>query len=166
MSIAIMTKNAAEETTDLRQVLKTALEVAESNNDDVRATTLRLAMCAIRDRDLKRRRKDERNGCEHADIVEILETMAAQRSEAIKEYDKAGQLDLAEQEREELDILQEFLPKMAKAEELEAVAGDVVSQLEATCLKDLGRCVAELKAKFPGKVDTSQAKAAIKKHLL
>lgn len=166
MSIAIMTQNAAEESTDLRQVLKSALEAAEANNKEVRATTLRLAMCAIRDRDLKLRRKDERGGCERADIVGILETMAAQRAKAIDEYDKAGQLDLADQEREELEVINEFLPKMAKAEEIEAVAGAIVSDLEATCLKDLGRCVAELKSKFPGKVDTAQAKAAIKKHLL
>ena len=150
---------------NLRSALKNALNKAESEGSSVRAATLRLTLCAVRDRDIRAHQKDECKGCNEAEIVRIIRDMIDQRKLAIKEYEANGNLTLAEQEREELDVLMEFLPASLTPTELDRAAEQVVTDLEARCLKDLGRCVTELKARFPDRVESSNAKAAIRKLL-
>lgn len=150
----------------LKETLKAELLKAETENVELRAATLRLALCAVRDRDIKARKKDECRGCEETEINAILHHMIAQREAAADEYDAAGKIELAEQEREEIETLKEFIPKMLDDSEIKLAAEEVVEELEAGCLKDMGRCVSELKARFPDRIDSGAAKSAVKKLLL
>lgn len=154
------------EALSLREAIKVSLGKAEQSGNEVRAATLRLVQCAVRDRDLKARRKDERRCCDDAEITEVLQQMAEQRSVAAAEYDSAGRYDLAEQERDELEVLRDFLPKNLKPTELEEAAEEVVTELDAKGLKDIGRCVSEMKARYPNQVESAAAKAAVKKLLI
>lgn len=166
MSLALDQKVEDGSKMRLREVLKAELSNAEVGGQETRAATLRLVLCAVRDRDIKARKKDESRGCEEREINAILQHMIAQREAAAKDYDDAGKIELAEQEREEIETLLEFMPKALSCEEIENAAKDVVGELEAECLKDLGRCVSELKARYPDQIESAAAKSAVKKLLL
>ncbi len=148
---------------NLRESLKTELDAAEAAGEELRAATLRLVQCAVRDRDIKARRKDECLGCDETEILAILQSMAVQREAAADEYEAAGKIELAEQEREEAEILREFLPKTLEPSEILEAAEEVVAELDAKSLKDVGRCVTELKSRFPNQIESGAAKAAVKK---
>ena len=150
----------------LRCALKCALRAAEDTGNDLRAATLRLALCAVRDRDMKARRKDDSRGCEDREITDILHALVDQRESAAKEHDAAGRIDLAEKEREQVSVLQEFLPRCLDPDQMTAAAEQVVQELGARGLKDMGRCVSELKARYPDRIDSGAAKAAVKKLLI
>ncbi|ACT58810.1 GatB/YqeY domain-containing protein [Hirschia baltica] len=150
----------------LRETLKTELHKAETENLEQRAATLRLVLCAVRDRDIKARQKDECSVCEETEINAILRHMIAQREAAAEEYDAAGKIELAEQEREEVETLKEFLPQCLGKTEITLAAEEVVNELGAECLKDMGRCVSELKARYPDRIESGAAKSAVKKLLL
>lgn len=166
MSLAILPDVEEGVRMSLRETLKSELHKAETEGVELRAATLRLALCAIRDRDIKAKKKDECNSCEETEIASILRHMIAQREAAATEYDEAGKIELAEQEREEAETLNEFLPKCLNKNEIELAAQQVVRELEAECLKDMGKCVSELKARFPDRIESAAAKSAVKKLLL
>lgn len=143
--------------------LKHALAEAEASDlDGVRAATLRLVLCAVKDRDATARAKGECEGCPEAAVRQVLETMAAQREISAREYDEAGRISDAEREREELQIIKEFLPRPLIGEALETAVKSVVEELEASKLKDVGRCMSALKARYPGQVDSGSAGKAIR----
>jgi hypothetical protein len=134
----------------------------EGENDEVRRATLRLIDCALRDRDTAARAADRTMGCDETEIEAILTKMVAQRKEGARAYDEAGRPELAERERAEIRVLSEFLPRPLSKEELRAAASAVVDQLGASGLKDLGRCMAELKARYCGRFDTASASEVFK----
>lgn len=149
-----------------KERLEDALRAAEEKDrDSIRAATLRLVQCAIRDRDVSARTRGDCEGCADTAVRNVLKTMAAQREVSAREYDEAGRIEDAEREREELAIIQEFLPQPLPKEELEAAVTAVIADLEATRLKDVGRCMSALKDRYPGQVDTGAASKAIKKAL-
>ncbi len=150
----------------LRQSLKAALAGAEATNDDVRASTLRLVLCAVRDKDMRARLKDECKGCDDSQILEILRSMIAQRETAISSYEASGRIELADKEREEREVLADFLPRVLCQDEVEEAAREVVEDLGASGLKDMGRCVSELKSRFPDQIESGTAKKAVKPYLL
>ncbi len=150
----------------LRERIDAALLAAESEApDSVRASTLRLVSCAVRDRDVTARRRGESGGCPDAGVREVLETMAEQRRVSAREFDESGRIVDAEREREELEVIREFLPQPLKGEALEAAVHDVVEDLEASNLKDLGRCISTLKERYPGRIDPQKAGKAVREAL-
>ena len=161
-----MAELQADASADLRTRLETALREAESEAPDgVRASTLRLVACAVRDRDVSARRRGECEGCPDAGVREVLMTMAEQRRISAREFDESGRIADAEREREELAVIEEFLPQLLKGEALEVAVQDVVEDLEATTLKDLGRCMSTLKARYPGRIDSQKAGKAVREAL-
>lgn len=148
---------------DLRERIDTALREAEADAPEgVRASTLRLVACAIRDRDVTARRRGDCEGCPDAGVRDVLETMAEQRRVSAREFDESGRIADAEREREELAVIEEFLPQPLKGEVLEEAVQEVVSDLEARTLKDLGRCISTLKARYPGRIDPQKAGKAVR----
>ncbi len=166
MSLALQQNVADGVHMSLREELKSELAKAETGGLETRAATLRLVLCAVRDRDIKARKKDECRGCEDTEINAILRHMIAQREAAADEYDASGKIELAEQEREEVDVLKEFIPKKLDDSQIRLAAEHVVRELGGECLKDMGRCVTELKARFPDQIESAAAKSAVKKLLL
>jgi len=149
--------------TPLRVRLETALLNAQNiDRDSVEAATLRLILCAVNDRDVSARGRGECGGCPETGMQELLTTMRRQRQRSAKEYDEAGRIEEAERERAELAVIEPFLPQKLKGAELEAAVREVVEELEATKLKDMGPCMLALKGRYPDRIDTGTASKAIR----
>ena len=142
----------------LRAMLEADLVRAEAeDSDSVETATLRLAMCAVHDRDADARANDQCEGCEDSVIRDVLSLMVRQREESADRYESAGRIEMADREREELEVIQRYLPKQIEGKDLEEVVNDVIVDLEARSLKDLGRCMTELKARYPDQLDNCEA---------
>jgi len=142
----------------LRARLKHArIEAEEIDRDGVEAATLRLILCAIDDRDVTARQRGECSGCAESMVEDLLAMMATQREVSAREYDEAGRIEEAERERAELAIIQSFLPQKLSGEALEQAVADIVEEVEAHRLKDVGRCMEALKARYPGQIDSASA---------
>ncbi len=145
----------------IREQIATALDhVAEG--DEVSASTLRLALAAIKDRDLNARARDEADGCAECEVLELLEQMVEQRIESARAYDDGGRPDLAEREREEIRILSRFMPEQMCDTEIRTAASEVVDELDASGLKDIGRCMGALKQRYEGRMDFTKAGKHVK----
>ena len=150
----------------IRDRILDALHSAEQDDPQgVRARTLRLVKCAMRDRDVTARTQGQCEGCEDNEVRKLLETMVAQREISAREYDESGRISDAEREREEMEILQAFLPRPLEGDALETAVEKVVEDLEAHKLKDMGRCMAELQNRYPGRIDTGTAGKAVRRAL-
>ena len=130
--------------------------------DKLRLSTLRLISAAIKDRDIAARAEDRCEGCEEPEIMSLLQKLVKQREESAETYEKAGRLDLAEIERDEAEIVREYLPKPMDDAEIAEAAQSVVDELQASGLKDMGRVMGELKARYAGRMDFGKASARIK----
>lgn len=150
-------------TPTIRQRLNRALVDAERvDPNDVRSQTLRLVICAVTDRDVTARARGTCSGCEDSEIQALLETMVAQREISASEYDEVGRVADAERERDEIDVIDVFLPKPLLGEALAVAVRNVVAELEASKLKDVGRCMSALRTRFPGQVDCGSAGKAVR----
>lgn len=150
------------DTMSLRERITTDMKTAMKAQDKSRLSTLRLISAAIKDRDIAARAEDRCSGCEDTEIMTLLTKLVKQREESAATYEKAGRLDLAEAERAEADIVREFLPKPMDDGEIADAAETVVSELDASGLKDMGRCMGELKSRYAGRMDFAKAGAKVK----
>lgn len=150
---------------DITQSLKTAMK----GQDKIATSTLRLILAAIKDRDIAARGKGERdgdgNGVSDQEILAVLQTMVRQRQESIKLYEQGGREDLAGQERQEIAIIEGFLPKQMSGEEVAAAVEAVIAETGADSLKDMGRTMALLRERHAGQMDFGKASALIKTRL-
>jgi len=146
----------------LREQIKAKLVEAMKQREPVRVATLRLIQAAIKDRDIAARSRDVGEGCADEQIRQILAKLLKQRAESARIYEEAGRTELAEREREESDIIAEFLPRQMSDDEIAEAARKVVDELDATGLKDMGKCMAALRAKYGGAMDFGKAGAAVK----
>ena len=150
----------------LKERISQALTIAEAgDSNSMEAQTLRLIACAVRDRDVTARGRGDCGGCPEAAVRDVLRTMVAQREVSAREYDESGRLEEAERERSEIEVIRLFLPEPLEGEALEAAVAAVVEDLEATKLKDVGRCMTELKARYPDQLINGAASKAVKKAL-
>ena len=138
---------------------------AEAGDGGVRLATLRLIECAVRDRDVCARGRGVGEGCPDADVRGVLETMIAQREASAREHEDAGLIEDAIREREEIEIIRQFLPVPLQGEALASAVSEVVTELGASKLKDLGRCMSALKERYPGLIETGEAGKAVRKAL-
>lgn len=145
----------------LRERLNDALKEAMRAKDARRVTTVRLILAAIKDRDIAQR-GDGKEGLDDPGIVELLAKMIKQRHDSITAYEQGGRPDLAEGERAEIAIVQEFLPPQLSEAEIAAIAKRLVADLGAEGLKDIGRVMAQLKEQYAGQMDFAKASAAVR----
>jgi len=146
----------------LRDTIMADLKDAMRNKDQVRLATLRLIQAAIKDRDIAARAEDRCGGCDSGEILALLQKLVKQREESAETYEKAGRLDLAERERREAEIVREYLPEPMGEKEIADAARDVVEELDASGLKDMGRCMGALKERYTGRMDFSRAGQEVK----
>lgn len=149
----------------VRERLAEDLKTSMKAGDKLRTSTLRLIQCAIKDRDIAARAADKTCGCEEPEIMGILAKMVKQREESVATYEDAGRLDLAEGERAEMEVILEYLPKQMSMEEIRLAASRVVDDLDASGLKDMGKCMAALKDEFQGRMDFAAAGKEVKQIL-
>lgn len=146
----------------LRDTLTADLKDAMRNRDQVRLATLRLIQAAVKDRDIAARAEDRCAGCGQDEILALLQKLVKQREESAETYEQAGRLDLAERERREAEIVREYLPEPMGENEIADAAREVVDELDASGLKDMGKCMGALKERYTGRMDFSQAGKEIK----
>jgi uncharacterized protein YqeY len=149
----------------LRTRLNDALKSAMKSKDTRAVSTVRLILAALKDRDIAARSKGNHDGIDEAEILQMLQTMVKQREESIALYEKGGRLELAQQEQEEIDIIRGYLPKQLSEAEIAAAVKDVVAELGATSLKDMGRTMAALRERYAGQMDFTKASGAVKAQL-
>ncbi len=143
---------------DLSQSMKDAMRA----KDKRKLSTVRLILAAIKEKDIAARGEDASDRDDDAVVIDILSKMVKQRNDSIKAYEEAGRCELAEQERDEITIIQEFLPKQMTGDEIKAACAAVVAELGAEGLKDIGRCMAAMKEKYAGQMDFAKASVTIK----
>ena len=146
----------------LREKIKEALKDAMRARESCRVATLRLILAAVKDRDIALRVEDVTELDDDALILEILSKMVKQRHDSIKAYKEGGRLELAEQERLEIEIIGEFLPEQMSEQEIDAAARAAVQETGAESLKDMGGVMAVLKAKYAGTMDFGKASQVVK----
>ncbi len=149
----------------LRNNLKDALKVAQKAQDRRATSTLRLILAALKDRDIAARSKGVEDGIGDDEILSMLQTMIKQRRESIEHYEQGGRLELAEQEREEISIIEDFLPRQLSEEEIAEAVVAVLEEIGAAGLKDMGKAMAALKAQYAGHMDFGKASAIAKVRL-
>ncbi len=149
----------------LRQQLNDKLKSAMLAKEARMVSTVRLILAALKDRDIAARSRNVMDGIGDDEILSMLQSMIKQRRESISLYEQGGRLELAQQEQEEIAIIETFLPKqMDEAETLVAVKA-VIAELGAGGIKDMGRVMAALKERYAGQMDFTKGSAATKKEL-
>lgn len=146
----------------LRDKIKDALKDAMRAKEQRRVATLRLILAAVKDRDIALRTEDTSDQDDDKLILDILSKMVKQRHDSIKAYEEGGRLELAEQERQEIEIINEFLPKQLDDAEIEKACKEAVEEAGAEGLKDMGKVMSALKEKFTGVMDFGKASQTIK----
>jgi uncharacterized protein YqeY len=149
----------------LRQRLKDELVQAMKAKDQRKVATLRLIMAAVKDRDITARTPESRDGVNDDEILQILGKMIRQRQESIKIYQEGGRPELAEQEAQEVSIIESFLPEQLSDAEISAACASVMDELGAGSLKDMGRTMAALKERYAGQMDFAKAGQVVKGRL-
>ena len=149
----------------LRERLAAALKDAMKSREAERLSTLRLIHAAIKDRDIAFRGEGGEDVVGDAEVLAILGRMVKQRQESARAYEEGGRLELAERELDEIKVIGEFLPRQLSDAEVDAALGKAISEVGATSIRDMGKVMAALKAKYTGQMDFAAAGAAIKARL-
>jgi uncharacterized protein len=149
----------------LRARLNEELKTAMKAKDQRAVSTVRLILAALKDRDIAARTRGNTEGIGDEEIADLLQKMIRQRRESIELYQQGKREDLAQQEREEIAVIERFLPRqMSDAEMAEAVTA-VIAELGVGSIKDMGRVMAALKQRHAGQMDFSKASALVKERL-
>lgn len=154
----------------LRERLAAALKDAMRAREADRLSTLRLINAAIKDREIASRTAGEDEGGGQTsvgedDILSILGKMIRQRQESARAYEEGGRLELAEKERAEIGVIEEFLPRQLDAAEVAAAVDAAIAETGAASLRDMGRVMAQLKAQHAGQMDFAAVGAIVKARL-
>jgi uncharacterized protein YqeY len=144
----------------LKQRLIDDMKSAMKGGDKPRLEVIRLVNAAIKQREV-----DERVVLDDAQVLAVLEKMLKQRRDSITQYDAAGRTDLADRERFEVGVIEAYLPARLSDDELAALVDAAVVATGASGPKDMGRVVAEVKAKAAGRADMGEVSQRIKAKL-
>ncbi|GAA0302247.1 GatB/YqeY domain-containing protein [Rhodovulum strictum] len=138
---------------DLRTRISTALTAAMKARDAERLGTLRLINAAIKDKDIALRGEGVEEGVGEAEVLAILGRMIKQRQESARAYEEGGRLDLAEAERAEIAVVEEFLPRQLTEAEVAKALDAAIASTGAASIRDMGRVMGVLKAEYAGRMD-------------
>jgi uncharacterized protein len=145
----------------MREAIGEGYKAAMKARDQRRTTTLRAINAAIKDKDIANR-GEGKPPLTSAEILALLQKMVKQREESFAIYSSAGRSDLATVEKEEIDILNEFLPKALTDAEVEEAIMAAIAKTGAAGGKDMGKVIASLKADYPGRIDFGKASSKVK----
>ncbi len=145
----------------MREAIDEDYKTALKARDQRRTATLRAVNAAIKDKDIANR-GEGKGPLASEDILVLLQKMVKQREESLAIYTQAGRADLARVEKEEIDILNEFLPKGLTEAEIEEAIKAAIAKTGAAGAKDMGKVIASLKADYPGRIDFGKASGKVK----
>ncbi|MDG1168739.1 MAG: GatB/YqeY domain-containing protein [Sulfitobacter sp.] len=149
----------------LRTRITDALKQAMKDKDAERLSTLRLINAAIKDKDIDARATGNDEGVSEAEVLAILGKMAKQRLESARAYEEGGRLDLAERERGEITIIEEYLPRQLNADETAAAVEAAIADISAESIRDMGKVIGALKAQYTGQMDFGKVGPMVKDRL-
>ncbi len=150
---------------DMRTRVNAALKDAMKSKEADRLSTLRLINAAIKDKDIALRGEGDDKTVTDADVLPIMGRMVKQRQESARAYDEGGRLELAEKERAEIKVIEEFLPKQLSEAETEAAVDAAISAVGAESIRDMGKVMGELKGKYTGQMDFGKVGPLVKGRL-
>ncbi len=150
---------------DTRKQVNDALKQAMRDKATGRLATLRLINAAIKDREIAARVDGDDVGIDDSEILAILSKMTKQRNESAKAYEEGGRLDLAERELAEIAVIQEFLPKQLGETEMVNAIRAAIEESGAASIRDMGKVMGVLKAKFTGQMDFAKVGPLVKDQL-
>lgn len=144
----------------LQEQISAALKDAMRARDEVKMSTLRLVLTAI-----KKREKEARSLLEDQEVISVITTQIKQRRESIEQYRQAGREDLAQTEENELQILQGYMPEQVSEEEISNTLDEIIAEVGAASMKDMGTVMKAAMAKLAGKAEGGAINAMVKEKL-
>ena len=149
----------------LRDRLASDLKAAMKAKDSKRLSTLRLISASIKDRDIAARSDGDENLVPESEIMAILARMIKQRTESARAYEEAGRLELAQEERDEIAVIESYLPRQMDQDAIARAIDTEIAALGASSIRDMGRVMAAMKAKYTGQMDFAQVGPQVKARL-
>ncbi|OLB14994.1 MAG: glutamyl-tRNA amidotransferase [Gammaproteobacteria bacterium 13_2_20CM_66_19] len=144
----------------LRERITEDMKSAMRAGDKERLATIRLALAAIKQREV-----DERTTLDDAQVLAVLEKMIKQRREAIPQFESGGRADLVAKETAEIAVLKGYMPAPLSDAEIDALIGEAIAATGAASIKDMGRVMAAVKPKAQGRAELGAVSARIKQKL-
>lgn len=148
---------------DLLGRIQTAQKEAMKARDSARLSTVRMILAGVKDREIALRTSGQE--MTEAEVLALMGKMVKQRQESARVYDQGGRAELAEKERAEIAVIEEFLPRAMSAAEVEAAINAAISEAGATSIRDMGKVMGALKARYTGQMDFGAAGAILKARL-
>jgi hypothetical protein len=145
----------------LRDDINNAVKEAMKAKAELKLSTLRMVNSTIKNADIAARGEGKPPLSDEA-LLSVLQKMIKQRQEAVELYDKGGRAELAAQEREEIAIISAYLPKQMSEDDVKAAISAVVAETGAAGIKDMGKVIGALKAKYAGQMDFAKASGLVK----
>ena len=148
----------------LRDTIKAAQVTAMKAGDKPRLAAVRLILAKLKDKDIELRTATSVPD-DDVVVVDVLQKMAKQRRESITLYEQGGRQELAEVEKAELAVIEEFLPQQMSEDDVKAAIAAIIAEIGAEGMKDMGKVVAALKAKHGSQLDMGKASQLVKSAL-
>jgi uncharacterized protein len=145
----------------LRDDINNALKDAMKAKDERRVSTLRLVNSTFKNADIEARGQSK-GPLGDAELLSLLQKMIKQRQESVELYDKGGRPELAQQERDEIVIIASYLPKQMSEDDVKGAIAEAIRDTGAAGMKDMGKVIAALRAKYAGQMDFAKASALVK----
>ena len=149
----------------LRQRLNDDLKTAMKARDQETTSTLRMVLATLKDRDIAARPSGNTSGIDEAGIVDMLQKMVKQRRESIELYKQGGRQELVDKEQGEIDVIERYMPKQLSDAEASVAIDQVIAELGAGSIKDMGKVMAALKERYAGQLDFAKAGGLVKRKL-
>ena len=146
----------------MREAFTERLKSAMRAKDTRTLSTVRLVLAGLKERDVAARGAGNPAGIADAEILRMLQGMVKQRRESITLYRQGNRPELAQQEEEEIAIIESFLPRQMSEDEIAAAAKAAIADTAAAGPKDMGRVMAALRERHAGTMDMAKAGAAVK----
>ena len=147
----------------LREKFSTDMKDAMKSGDKKKLATVRLMLAAVKEKDINTRTEGHDSALiTDAAIMDVLTKMVKQRQDSIAAFDLGGRPELAQSERDEMIIIQSYMPMQMDEAQAKAAVAEVIKAVSATSVKDMGKVMAELKAKFSGQMDMGKAGGIVK----
>ena len=144
----------------LRVQLQDEMKAAMKSGDKPRLGVIRLILAAIKQREV-----DERIELDDTQVLLVLDKMVKQRRDSVEQFEKAGRTELADQEKYEIGVIQEYLPAQLSDEEISTLITEAIAATGAASMKDMGKVMGMLKPKLQGRADMGAVSGLIKKNL-
>ncbi|WP_293445920.1 GatB/YqeY domain-containing protein [Planktotalea sp.] len=149
----------------MRDKINKSLKQAMRDKAADRLSTLRLINAAIKDRDIAARSEGQDEGVAEGEVLAILGKMAKQRLESARAYEEGGRIDLAERERAEITVIEEFLPRQLSDEESTEAVNSAIAEVGAESIRDMGKVMGILKSRYTGQMDFGAVGPVVKDRL-